>query len=153
MEKTTIPMPDLEGGGAYAPIMAALPSYEGFMKGILMKRRGDLTKTQMDMLVCLLFAGKMGMSQVADRLAISKEQATRAAGPLVERGLVRRARSAENYRVVEIDLTDSGRAFLEATRDDIDREISEQLAPLSQRDRDRLLEASRTAVEILRKLS
>lgn len=145
-------MPELEEGGSYTPFMMALPAYENFARGIMMKRRGGLTKTQMDVLVGLRYAGKMNMSQVADHAAVSKEQASRAVAPLVQRGLVSRSRSARQYRAVEVSLTDEGQKLLEDTRAEIDREIGERLSPLSQEDRDRLMEASLTAVEILRKL-
>lgn len=136
----------------YAPLMAALSAYGDFMRGFLMKKRRGLTKTQVDAMVSLSFTGKAGMSELAGRLGVSKEQATRTVAPLVERGLVCRARDPERYRVVEVSLTERGRALLLDIRAQIDAEVGERLSSLSDEDQARLLEASRTAAAILRKL-
>lgn len=138
--------------GQYDPLMQALPAYESFAKSIVLEKRGKLTKTQMDVLVGLQYAGKMSMGQMAEYLAVSKEQTSRAVGPLEKKGLVVRSRSSENYRVVEVALTDAGHAFLLAARADIERELARKLAPLSPQDRAQLMEASQTAVDILQKL-
>lgn len=143
---------EMLSSGKYGPIMAALPAYEGFVKGTLLGQRGSMTKTQMDLLVGLGFSGKTSMGELAEHLAVSKEQASRAVGPLVKQGYVARARNPENHRVVEVGLTEEGRAFLKTTGAEIDRAIDEKLERLSPEDRERLMEASRTAVQILRKL-
>lgn len=144
---------EMAAEGPYGPLIAALPAFESFMKGILMDQRADLTKTQMDAMLTLHFTGKTGMGQLAERLAVSNEQASRAIGPLEQKGFVARSRNAQRYRVVEVELTDAGIAFLDSTRAEIDREIEERLEPLSQGERESLIAAAKTAVGILRKVN
>ena len=116
-----------------------------------MNHRDDLTKSQVDVLIGLKFAGKMSMTQVSEHLAVSKEQATRATAPLVQRGFVKRERRKDNYRVVEVSLTNEGEQRLADGLAIVLREINGNLRSISDEDRAQLVEASRTAVEILRK--
>lgn len=132
-------------------IIAARDAFDDFCKRSLMNHRDDLTKSQVDVLIGLKFAGKMSMTQVSEHLAVSKEQATRATAPLVQRGFVKRERCKDNYRVVEVSLTDEGEQRLADGLAIVLREINGNLRSISDEDRAQLVEASRTAVEILRK--
>ena len=132
-------------------IIAARDAFDGFCKRSLMNHRDDLTKSQVDVLIGLKFAGKMSMTQVSEHLAVSKEQATRATAPLVQRGFVKRERRKDNYRVVEVSLTGEGEQRLADGLAIVLREINGNLRSISDEDRAQLVEASRTAVEILRK--
>lgn len=132
-------------------IIAARDAFDDFCKRSLMNHRDDLTKSQVDVLIGLKFAGKMSMTQVSEHLAVSKEQATRATAPLVQRGFVKRERHKDNYRVVEVSLTDEGEQRLADGLAIVLREINGNLRSISDEDRAQLVEASRTAVEILRK--
>ena len=55
-----------------------------------------LTKTQLLIVTALSYHESFHMSQLAAYLSFSKEQATRAAAPLVEAGLVERFAQSEN---------------------------------------------------------
>lgn len=133
-------------------LVEATDAFNNMAKQVIMSHRKALTKSQMDALVGLRFADKMSMTQLAEHLAVSKEQATRATAPLVDRGLVKRERSADNYRIVEVSLTGEGWRVLEEDLAAILSEMEEHIEPLSLHDRERLIEASRVVVEVLAKL-
>ena len=59
----------------------------------------------------LLAAGPMRMSELAEKLRIEPSTATRSIERLVKAGLARRRPSAEDGRVVEVELTAEGRAI------------------------------------------
>lgn len=133
-------------------IIEATDACNNLSKNAIMTHRNGVTKSQMDALVSLKFAGKMSMTKLAEHLAVSKEQASRAVAPLVERGLVQRARSAEHYRVVEVSLTDDGIRWLDDDLDYVLAKVNERLEPLPERDHERLAQAAATIVEILGKV-
>ncbi len=59
----------------------------------------------------LLAGGPMRMSELAEKLRIEPSTATRSIERLVKAGLARRRPSAEDGRVVEVELTPEGRAI------------------------------------------
>ena len=68
-----------------------------------------LTKTQLLIVTALSYHESFHMSQLAAYLSFSKEQATRAAAPLVEAGLVERFAQSENRTRVFLRLTADGK--------------------------------------------
>ncbi len=130
----------------------AMGSFDGLARHLVMSHREKLTKTQIDVLMGLFIFGEMSMSEMSEYLAVSKEQATRAVAPLVDAGYVRRARKPDQRRIVEISLTEEGRRNVEKHNEIVIRDIRECLSGLSDEDRVALVEASRTAVDIIRKL-
>ncbi|MDO4290378.1 MAG: MarR family transcriptional regulator [Eggerthellaceae bacterium] len=133
-------------------LLEAVSMCDNVIKRLVMGHRRALTKSQMDVMLGLRFIGPMSMTGVSEHLAASKEQATRAVAPLVEAGYVERRRSAENYRVVEVSITEKGRRYLEQDRIEILREVDDLLSVLDEADRQRLGEASRTMREVVSKL-
>ena len=99
-----------------------------------------LTKTQLLIVTALSYHESFHMSQLAAYLSFSKEQATRAAAPLVEAGLV------ERFAQSEKNLADELRA-----------QFSSQLkacvsASLSEPEQLELREAAETLVRLLSKI-
>lgn len=132
-------------------ILAAMGAYENFAKRIVMGNRGILTKSQADVMMGLALFGTMSMTQISEHLAVSKEQATRAVTPLVELGWVRRERNPDRRRIVEISLTEKGAESLEESSRIFAEAIRSRLEKLDEEDRQRLVEASRTAAITLKK--
>ena len=134
-------------------VFMAMGAYDNLGRRIVMANRGDFTKSQADALVGLMLYGSMSMTQISEHLAVSKEQATRTIAPLVERGLVQRARNPRNLRVVDITLTAEGERLISESQKALIETLCAKLAELSPEDRATLIEASRTAERILRKLT
>lgn len=135
-----------------AAVLFAMGAYDNFARRIVMDNRGDLTKSQANLMVGLTLFESMTMTQASEHLAVSKEQATRAVAPLVERGLVARKRNPQHRRTVEISLTPEGKRYLDESKARLIEDIKAQLSQLSEEDREMLVKASRTATRILRKI-
>lgn len=73
----------------------------------------DVPPKQMQVLMELAFCDAQNMTQLTERVLVSKQQLTQVVDGLVEKGLVVREGSEENRRLVFIRLTDAGRATLE----------------------------------------
>lgn len=70
------------------------------------------TKSQLILLIALLWKDSVTMKEAASYLSSSKEQATRAVAPLVESDLVERYTDPANRSYVHIRLTETGRALV-----------------------------------------
>lgn len=112
-----------------------------------------LTKTQLLIVTALSYHESFHMSQLAAYLSFSKEQATRAAAPLVEAGLVERFAQSENRTRVFLRLMADGKNLA----DDLRAQFSSQLkacvsASLSEPEQLELREAAETLVRLLSKM-
>lgn len=132
-------------------VIEATHSYESLARHALMDRRGRLSKSQMDILLALKFSGPASMTELSRKLAISKEQATRAMNPLVEMGFVDRRRNEGNRRMVTATLTKKAESFLEEDLECVLKELDETLSSLSPEERADLVDASQRATRILKR--
>lgn len=134
-------------------VLDAMGAYDALARRAIMRSRSDgLTKTQTDIIIRLSFCGKASMTALAEDLSVSKEHITRAVNALIDRGLVTKHRSTENFRLVKATLTDEGCAVARSIRlASIDR-LNERLEMLSDEDRDVLLKASGQAEAIINKI-
>lgn len=133
-------------------IAKAMVAYDNFARHLIMSHREDLTKTQADVMLGLFVFGGMNMSQMSEHLAVSREQTSRAVGPLVERGMVERARNPNQRRQVEIFLSEAGCRDVVRRNALVLEDIRACVAGLSDEDRLALVEASRVAEGVMRKL-
>jgi MarR family 2-MHQ and catechol resistance regulon transcriptional repressor len=76
-------------------------------------REDGLTGGQLGVLEALLHIGPMIQSELADKLLTSPSNLTTVIDNLERDGLVRRRRSTEDRRQVEVSLTDEGRELIE----------------------------------------
>lgn len=76
-------------------------------------RREGLTVSQLGVLEALLHLGPMVQSDLAEKLLTSPSNLTTVVDNLEERELVRRERSTEDRRQVEVSLTSDGRELIE----------------------------------------
>lgn len=134
-----------------AAIVQAFLAYQSLTKQAMVRNRSTFTKSQTMALNLLSSAGTLRMSAVADHLAVSKEQASRAVGPLVECGLVERHHDARNRKVVNVSLTEAGQAVVEQLRHEYEQQLTRNLERLSDEERAELIAASKRAVELLRR--
>ena len=105
----------------------------------------NITGSQRLCLLLLAGHGPMTMTQLAEAMACSKEQATRATAPLVEKGYVARRYDRENRTRVWVALSDAGKGLIR-------REYAValgELHDLSQADRLRFRQALDTIRELM----
>jgi DNA-binding MarR family transcriptional regulator len=82
--------------------------------GLVRQDAPDLTARQLaTLLVCCLEDGPHTMSGLAERLGVSRPVITRAADRLVEFGFVKRVDDARDRRSVLLEVTASGRLYVE----------------------------------------
>lgn len=135
----------------YKDVIAAFFAYHGIIKHIMLENCAGLTKSQAMMMATISELGSVNMSTLAQRIAVSKEQATRAVQPLVEAGYVQRNHDANNRRMVNISLTPAGDTLLYEHFTAVENMIGLQLQSLTEDEQTQLTEASNTAVRLLRK--
>ena len=135
-----------------SPLLLLLPLLTRFLSAPA-HISARLTRTQLLILTALSYRESLHMSQLASYLSFSKEQATRAAAPLVEAGLVERFEQPENRTRVFLRLTAEGKALA----DELRAQFSEQLkarvsASLSEPEQAELRAAAETLVRLLSKI-
>lgn len=134
-----------------AAIVQAFLAYQSLTKQAMVQNRSTFTKSQTMALNLLSAAGTLRMSTLAGHLAVSKEQASRAVGPLVERGLIERHHDARDRKVVNVSLTDEGRATVARLRHEYEEQLTRNLQRLTSEERAELIAASERAVDLLRR--
>lgn len=134
-----------------AAIVQAFLAYQSLTKQAMVQNRSIFTKSQTMALNLLSVAGTLRMSVLADHLAVSKEQASRAVGPLVEQGLIERHHDARDRKVVNVSLTDEGRAIVAQLRHEYEEQLTRNLERLTSEERAELITASEQAVNLLRR--
>ena len=81
-----------------------------------LSRETGLSLADFDVLAKLAIAGgRLRMTQLAERVLISRSGMTRRVSRLVEEGLLRRTRLEDDARAVVVELTEAGMARLEET--------------------------------------
>jgi DNA-binding MarR family transcriptional regulator len=95
-----------------------LTAFDAFARAVRRARgaaaaNGGLTLSQYGLLEGLISRPAARVQDLAENAGITPSTATRILDALERRGVVRRARSREDRRVVAVSLTDLGRALLE----------------------------------------
>jgi DNA-binding MarR family transcriptional regulator len=121
-----------EDGDRYVPIIADFRAAMSELKCASSQRllRHGISMAQLHILTSVQRRGEMTMSQLADILDVSLSSATGLVDRIEERGLLERARIAEDRRVVLIRLTPAGVQLLEevdALTDEILRTVLRRL--------------------------
>jgi len=95
----------------------------------------DVTPPQHRVLVLLAGRGPQSVTEVADELGVNRSNATRICDRLERAGLVRRSPSADDGRVVEVDLTPEGLELVDAVTRNRREEIARVLGGMSAAER------------------
>lgn len=90
-----------------------------------------LTRTQQIILLALSLNKTLTMSQLAEKINTSNEQATRAAAQLVEMDFVERKQDTKNRRIINISLTEKAMNFLQNTKNNIMDELLKKFERIS----------------------
>lgn len=122
-----------------------------FCKRLLLTpwRDSGFTGTQRLVLLTAASSGRLTMTHLAEAIACSKEQATRAVAPLVEAGYLRRIYDANNRTRVLIEVTDLGRELLRKQYITASQTLQRQFAVLTQEEQDQLKSALRVVYRLL----
>lgn len=139
--------------GEEVPLMTALPLFQRLAMSGFNSKHFRFTKTQFLIFSALALSESLTMSEVAEYISSSHEQATRALAPLVTMGYVERFVSTENRTKVHVRLTDAGRVFIRELRSDYYGTLKKRLdSSLSEEDEKRLHDAVETVIEIMKKI-
>ena len=139
--------------GEEVPLLQLLPLTHRLIALVDIKKQYGLTKSQAVILLALFYCGTICMSQIADYLSSSKEQATRAVAGLAEHGLVERFERPDNRTHVYIRLTETGRDYVAKCCAELTRQVDQKLdAALTPEERSTLDAAAETVIALLRKV-
>ncbi len=134
------------------PILIAFPLYQRMVLSNFDWKHFDFTKTQLLIFLALLANSTMNMSQIATYISSSKEQATRAVAPLVEKGYVERVPDESNRTRVLVRLTDAGHAFLQQQKAHFKEKFAKKYELLSFQEQSELKSAIETTIRLLKKM-
>lgn len=146
-------MEDHQYNGDEVPLLTALPLFQRLAMSGFNNKHYSFTKTQFLILSALALSESLTMSEVAEYISSSHEQATRAFAPLVSMGYAERFVSSDNRKKVHVRLTDTGRSFIKDLRRDYYAALKKRLdLSLSEEDKQQLHDAMETVIEIMRKI-
>jgi DNA-binding MarR family transcriptional regulator len=101
----------------------------------------QVSSTHLHVLYMLVSRGAMPMSRLADQLQVSLPNVTGIIERMVEKGLVERARPDDDRRVVQVRITDAGRAMLDQIDTVKRQEMANVICRLTPEQQDRALRA------------
>ena len=143
----------MDNSGDEFPILHLLPILQRIVGLTDIHKKFGLTKSQIIIFLILHYKSSMTMSEAAQYICSSKEQATRTVAALCDNGLVERYEDSGNRTMVHIRLTRTGEEHLRMLVSTLRSEIAERLrSSLDEDDIQRLHDAANTAVEILCKV-
>lgn len=102
---------------------------------------GDVTWSMQSALATIERRGMLTLGELADLEKVAPPTMTRVVARLVESGFVHREIDASDRRVVRVRMTTEGKRHLQQLRRRRDLWLGEQLAALSETDRQRLFDA------------
>lgn len=112
-------------------------------------RASEFTGTQRLVLLTSAVQGRLTMTHLAETIACSKEQATRAVAPMVESGYLRRIYDPENRTRVLIEITPQGRKLLRDQYDASAQFLHQQFSVLTQEEQEQFRTALVTVYQLL----
>ncbi|MGI6031309.1 MAG: MarR family winged helix-turn-helix transcriptional regulator [Eubacteriales bacterium] len=107
---------------------------------------------QIHILAALVNQGSLSMSSVAQRLNMSKQQATQTVNRMEELGVIRREQDPQDRRRINIVLSDKGMEVAHKLQEIMTRQVEKALAVLSEEDRRELEDSIDRMNMILSKL-
>lgn len=105
---------------------------------------GDITMSQFGVLEALLHLGPLSQGEIGQKLLLSGSNVTTVLDNLEKRGFVKRTRRAGDRRVVDVELTDSGRKLIARLFPAHARRITNLLSALTSKQQDQLGDLCRT---------
>lgn len=121
---------------AYTKLVRAMESVKSALRPPLLE--DGLTGGQLGVLEALLHLGPMVQSELADKLLTSRSNLTTLIDNLERDDLVRRERSEEDRRQIEVSLTDQGRELIEDVFPRHAKRITELMGELEPEEQEQL---------------
>ncbi len=111
--------------------------------------KGVLGKVQVEALDYLHLKGSTSITELSERLNISKQHASKIAAKIEELGYAKKEPDPSDGRACLYRLTKSGKAFIQEHMAMSDRHFAELIGPLPQKEQEKLLSCLMQAAEIL----
>lgn len=112
----------------------------------------DLHPTHFHILHMVEHEGPLMMRTIAEKLSIKKSNLTPLVRKLLEKKLVAKQRDEADGRIIYIQLTGEGKAYLSDKKSLLENVITQRLTPLSDADRKALSKAMDQLYQVLEKL-
>jgi len=112
----------------------------------------DIAPPHIEIIKLLEEAGTLHIAEIGERLLIARPQMTHLIDKLVELDLVERQIGTEDRRMINVMLTDKGKAIIKEHEDHIRKATMEALSPLTVGELKELSASLRTLREIFSKL-
>lgn len=113
----------------------------------------ECSKANFNILFLLHRYGPMPMSAIGEKLNIAKPNITKLVDKLVEEAYVQRMNSNSDRRVTHIELTDSGRAFLQAIMSKLEEGFGKKIVAIDQQQNNEISHALRVLIDVGRHLT
>lgn len=133
-------------------LMKLFPNYNQHLHMLLSINNLDLTKTQLKAILIIANEQTMSMSELADHMCISREQATRVINPLADRRLIHREIHPGNRRQIDIRLSTQGITCLEDMKATYSELLFSSLDRLEPEELQKFLDAVDVVIHTLGKL-
>jgi len=138
---------------AVVSLVQAMTLLQGVVLSCIDHRRFPFTKTQLGVFTVLAMEGELTMKRIAQYIASSQEQATRAVAPLADAGYVERRTDPANRTRVYVHLSEQGQALIQETSSMIREKLSCKLDDsLSEEERAELFQAVSAVVKLMEKV-
>jgi len=138
---------------AILSLLELLPSYFQYFNNFTELKELQITKTQLRILLILSAVPSLSMSQLADKLCISREQATRAVAPLAERQLIFRNTHDTNRRQLDVSLSNSGIRLLTELKQEYRQRFTISLASLSEAEKQTFIDSLHNIIDLMKKMT
>ena len=93
-------------------LLGMFPNYNQHLSSFMNIKELDLTKSQLKVLLILTKEDSLSMGELAEKMCISREQASRVINSLADRDLIDRTIHPGNRRQIDISLSEEGRRQL-----------------------------------------
>ena len=135
------------------PLLHLMPIIQRLIKLSDAHKQYGLTKSQVIVMIALRYRENVTMSEIAQYISSSKEQATRAVAVLFDHGLVERFEQPQNRTHVYIRFSEQGRAFMHELESQFHKEISHKLSSsLTPEEIETLRNSLQTSIDLLSKV-
>ena len=128
------------------------PVYRSMLCGLFDKKEFKFTKTQQLIIMTLWLSGTLSLNELSKKICTSNEQATRAVGQLVKKGIVSRVKNENNRREIEIRLTQAGIDDIKEAQNKIIQRMPKGMEALDDKDAKTICECIDKIGEIIMRM-
>ena len=136
----------------YESVFDAMMLYRSLVERDVFTVREGLTKQQEIVLVGIVMREPIGPGALADYLSLPPQNVSRNVIDLESKGLVTREVDPNNHRHIILSLSEAGRQFVANHRSKVHSNLEASLSALSKDEQVMLVDASRIAATLLRKI-